>query len=66
MNDLGIHLLLFALIGAGIMTMASFYSEPVDRPALRSIPRRFVVFVIGCGILAALMVIAEYTVASVN
>jgi len=65
-NDIGIHLLLFAVIGAGIMTMAAFYSEPVDSPALRSIPRRLVVFAIGCGILAALMILAEYTVASVN
>jgi hypothetical protein len=65
-NDVGTHLLLFALIGVGIMAMASFYSEAQDRPALRSLPRRFVVFVIGCGILAALMVLAEHTVASVH
>ena len=66
MTDIGIHVLLFALIGAGIMAMASFYSETADGPALRGLPRRFVVFVIGCGILAALMVVAEHTVASVR
>lgn len=66
MNDIGVHVLLFALIGAGIVAMACFYSEPADRPALRSIPRRLVVFTIGCGILAALMVLAEHTIASVH
>ncbi len=66
MNDIGVHMLLFALIGIGIIAIASFYSEPADRPALRTIPRRFVVFVIGCGILAALMILAESTVAGVN
>ncbi len=66
MNDPVVHLVLFALIGAGIALLAAFYSEPEDRPALASVPRRFLVFVVGCGILTALMLLAEHTVASVS
>ncbi|MBL8861355.1 MAG: hypothetical protein JNK02_05020 [Planctomycetes bacterium] len=66
MSDLPIHLLLFALMGVGIVVLASFYSEPEDCKALAAIPRRFVAFVIGCGIVALLLVLAQYTVASVR
>lgn len=66
MNDLGLHLLLFAVIGLGIVASAAFYSEPDDRKALASIPRRFLVFVIGCGILAAILLVAQLTVARVG
>lgn len=66
MSDLLVHLLLFAIIGAGIVAAASFYSEPTDAKALRSLPRRFGMFALGCGILAVLLVVAEHTVASVR
>ena len=66
MIDPLVHLLLFAAIGAGIVTLAAFYAEPADKQALPALPRRFVVFVFGCGVLALLVVIAEHTVASVS
>lgn len=66
MNDVLVHLGLFALIGAGIVTLAAFYTEADDAKALRGWPRRFAVFVVGCGILAALLIAAEHTVASVR
>ncbi len=66
MSDLLVHLLLFMAIGAGIVPAAAFYSEPDDAKALRSFPRRFGVFALGCGIVALLLVVAEHTVASVR
>lgn len=66
MNDLGFHGALFALIGLGIVAMAAFYSESEDAKAFRSLPRRFGYFVLGCGILALLLIVAEKTVASVS
>ena len=66
MNDLRLHLALFAAIGGGIVTLAAFYAEPDDAKALRGLPRRFAVFALGCGILALLLVVAEHTVASVR
>lgn len=66
MNDLLLHLALFAAIGAGIVALAAFYAEPDDAKALRGLPRRFAVFVLGCGVLALLLVVAEHTVASVR
>lgn len=66
MNDLGFHGLLFAVIGIGIVALAAFYSESEDAAAFRTIPRRFAYFVLGCGILALLLIVAEKTVASVS
>lgn len=66
MNDLWFHLLLFVLIGAGIVAAAAFYSEPDDAKALRGLPRRLGMFALGCGILAALLILAEHTVASIR
>jgi hypothetical protein len=37
-KDLGVHLLLFALISALIVTCGAFYGEPDDARALRTIP----------------------------
>ncbi|MCY2960399.1 MAG: hypothetical protein NTY35_09560 [Planctomycetota bacterium] len=66
MNDLLLHLVLFVVIGAGIVALAAFYSEPDDAKALRVLPRRFGVFALGCAILAVLLIVAEHTVASVH
>ena len=66
MNDLAVHLGLFVLVGLGIVALAAFYAEADDRAALRSLPRRFAMFALGCGILAGLVVLAEHTVASVR
>lgn len=66
MNDVGVHLALFAAIGIGIVALAAFYAEPDDAKALPTLPRRFVMFALGCGVLALLLVLAEHTVASVR
>jgi hypothetical protein len=65
-NDLLLHLALFAVIGAGIVALASFYSEADDAKALRALPKRFAVFTFGCAVLALLLILAEHTVASVR
>ncbi len=66
MIDPVVHLALFAAIGIGIVALAAFYSEPEDAQARPLLPRRFVVFVLGCCVLALVVVIAEHTVASVR
>lgn len=66
MIDPAVHLGLFAVIGIGIVALAAFYAEPDDAKALPALPRRFAYFVLGCGVLAAVVVIAEHTVASVR
>ena len=66
MNDLGTHLLLFLVISTVIVMMSAFFSEREDGPALRSFPRRFVYFLVGCGLLTGLMLAAEATLASVS
>jgi hypothetical protein len=65
-NDPLLHAALFLVVGLGIVALAAFYAEPEDAPALRSVPRRWAMFVVGCGILALLLVLAEHTVASVR
>jgi len=65
-NDILFHLVLFVAIGAGIVALAAFYSEPDDAKALPGLPRRFAVFALGCGVLALLLVVAGHTVASVR
>jgi hypothetical protein len=65
-NDLWVHLLLFAILSAVIVLMSAFFSEPEDGPALRSFPRRLVVFFVGCGILTGVLLLFEHTLASVN
>ena len=66
MKDIGFHLLLFVAIGIVIVTISAFFAEMEDGPALRSLPRRLVVFFAGCALLAGLMLLAEHTVASVG
>ncbi len=56
MNDLGTHLALFALIGIAIVVVSTFYAEPDERKAWRSLPRRLAVFFVGCGLLALVVV----------
>jgi len=65
-NDVWVHLLLFVILSAVIVLMSAFFSEPEDGPALRSFPRRLVVFLLGCGLLAGLLLIFEHTLASVS
>jgi len=65
-NDLLIHLALFLAISIAIVTLGAFYSEPDDARALRSLPRRLATFVIGCVVLAVVMLVCEHTFASLG
>ena len=66
MNDLVVHLLLFGVLSVAIVTLGAFYSEPDDAKALRSLPRRLAAFVIGCTVLAAIVLVCEHTFASLG
>ena len=43
------HVILFLALSFAIVVMGAFYAEPEDAPALRSVPRRYAVFVVACG-----------------
>lgn len=64
MKDLGVHLLLFALVAAGIVLLSAFFSEERDGAALAGLPRRFLVFFAGCAILAGVLIFLEHAFAS--
>jgi len=66
MKDVWVHTGLFLVVSAVFIVIAAFYSEAEDVPALRSMPRRFVYFVLGCLVLAGLMLVFEHTIASVD
>jgi len=66
MSDLGVHVLLFLLLSVPIVVMGAFFSEPEDGPALRSVPKRYAVFVFACGVVAAIMLILEALFVSVD
>ncbi|MFT7486720.1 MAG: hypothetical protein ACI9F9_002576 [Candidatus Paceibacteria bacterium] len=66
MKDPIVHLILFVILSAVIVLMGTFYAEPDDSVALRAFPRRLFVFFVGCGALVCVLLLAEYTVASVN
>lgn len=66
MSDLLVHLGLFVVIAVAIVTLGAFYSEPDDAKALRGLARRLAAFVIGCAILAAVMLVCEHTFASLS
>ena len=55
MNPLFAHILLFLLLAVPVVVLGAFYSEPEDGPALRSVPRRYVVFVTACATVALVM-----------
>lgn len=64
--EIWVHLGLFAMLAVAIVVMSAFYAEMEDRPALASVPRRFFVFLVSCGLLAAVMLFCEHTFASVR
>jgi hypothetical protein len=66
MNDIGIHVLLFVVVGFVIVVISAMFSEPDDAKALRVIPRRLAYFFSGCTAVALVMLLLEYTLASVN
>jgi hypothetical protein len=64
-RDLPLHLALFALISFAIVLLSGMYSEPDDAKLVRALPRRFVVFVLGCTVVAGLVLLFEHTFARV-
>ncbi|MSR63660.1 MAG: hypothetical protein EXS08_14610 [Planctomycetes bacterium] len=58
--NLGAHLAFFLLLSFAIVVMSAFYSEVEDGPALRSVPRRYGVFVGACAVVAAVMLVLEH------
>lgn len=57
MSGLPTHLVLFAIISLAIVLMGTFHAEASDAAALRALPRRVLTFLVGCGVLAALVVL---------
>ena len=55
MNGLLLHAFFFLVLSVPIVVLSAFYAEPEDGPALRSIPKRYAVFVIACAVLAGAM-----------
>ena len=64
--DLGTHVVLFVVVALAIVLVGTLFAEPDDAKALRALPRRLVVFCVGCGVLTAIMLLIEHTVASVD
>jgi hypothetical protein len=60
------HVAFFLGLSLAIVLMSAFYSEVEDAPALRSLPRRYLVFVAGCGAVAVVMLVLEFLFASVH
>lgn len=60
MTSLVVHFLLFCVLSAAIVLMGSFYTEPEDGPAFRAMPRRYLVFLMSCLAVTAVMIACEY------
>lgn len=60
------HLGFFLVLSLVIVVLSAFYSEAEDAPALRSVPRRFAVFVGACTLVAVSMLVLETLFASVT
>ncbi len=59
------HIVFFLALSLVIVVLSAFYSEAEDGPALRSVPRRFAVFVGACASVATVMLVLETLFASV-
>ena len=66
MKDYGTHLALFAIVGTAIVVLNAVFAEPDEARALRSLPKRLLWFFAGCGILVAIVLVLEHTLASVK
>lgn len=55
MSGLLEHVFFFLLLALPIVVMGAFYAELEDGPALRSVPRRYAVFVGACALVALVM-----------
>lgn len=66
MRDVGLHAVLFLAIGLAICLLGAIFSESDDARMLKSLPKRLLVFSAGCGLLALILIVCEYTVARVE
>ena len=66
MKDIAIHIVLFLVAALAIVGLGSCYADADDGAALRNFPRRFVMFIGGCALLALVMLVLEHTIASVK
>ena len=66
MSELLAHVLYFLALSVPIVILGAFYSHPEDGPALRSLPKRYLIFVASCAAVAALMLLLETLFASVD
>ena len=66
MNDLGVHLGLLALISLAIVTLGGFFNHQGDDEALKDLPKRYLIFLVGCAVVAAVMLVIENTGASLG
>lgn len=53
------HVFFFLVLALVIVVMSAFFSEPEDGPALRSLPKRYGVFVGACALVAGVMLAFE-------
>lgn len=60
------HIALFLVLSFVIVVMSAFYSEAEDGPALRSVAKRYRVFIAACAVVAAVMLVLEQLFASVR
>ena len=60
------HILLFLALSAVIVAMASFYADADDATAFRKMPLRYIKFVVGCAVVALVMLMLEQFFASVG
>jgi hypothetical protein len=57
--SLAAHIAFFLALSLAIVVLGAFYSEPDDGPALRSVPKRYAVFVGACAAVAGVMLVLE-------
>jgi hypothetical protein len=65
-NDLGFHLILVVAIGTAIAGISSIYSERSDAMALRLLPKRLGMFLLGCAAVAGVLLLVEHTLSSIH
>lgn len=63
---LGAHLAFFLILSLAIVVLSAFYSEAEDGPALRSVPRRYAVFIGACAIVAGVMLALEHLFVAID
>ena len=66
MTGILVHGVFFLALSVPIVVMGAFYSEYEDGPALRSIPRRYGVFVGACALVAVAMLVLASLFTSVG